>query len=55
MIHSAGLKRSVYNCFVAGPIKASKLVNGKVAQSTRNEEKFEFTNPLSVKEHVAAG
>uniref|UniRef100_A0A9J7YUU7 Uncharacterized protein n=1 Tax=Cyprinus carpio carpio TaxID=630221 RepID=A0A9J7YUU7_CYPCA len=41
-------------CFVAGPIKPSKLVVGKVAQSTQNQEKIEFTDPSLVEEHVAA-
>ncbi|XP_058623239.1 interferon-induced GTP-binding protein Mx2-like isoform X1 [Onychostoma macrolepis] len=43
-----------YNSKTAGPIRASRLVNGNAAQSTHNEEKIEFTNPLSVEERVAA-
>ncbi len=42
-------------CFVAGPIKASKLAVGKVAQSTQNQEKIEFSDPSLVEEYVAAG
>ncbi|KAK2907370.1 hypothetical protein Q8A67_006355 [Cirrhinus molitorella] len=38
----------------AGPIKTSKLAYGKVAQSTHNEKKIEFTDPSLVEEHVAA-
>ncbi|XP_050958341.1 interferon-induced GTP-binding protein Mx3 isoform X2 [Labeo rohita] len=38
----------------AGPIKPSKLVSGKVAQSTHNEKKIEFADPSLVEEHVAA-
>ncbi|XP_016405691.1 interferon-induced GTP-binding protein Mx3-like isoform X2 [Sinocyclocheilus rhinocerous] len=38
----------------AGPIKPSKLVSGKVAQSAPNEKKIEFADPSLVEEHVAA-
>ncbi|XDV52921.1 hypothetical protein PO909_021559 [Leuciscus waleckii] len=40
--------------FVAGPIKASKLANGKVARPTYDLKKFEFGDPSLVEEHVAA-
>uniref|UniRef100_A0A8C1NT96 Uncharacterized protein n=1 Tax=Cyprinus carpio TaxID=7962 RepID=A0A8C1NT96_CYPCA len=45
---------SVNSSHIAGPIKPSKLVVGKVAQSTQNQEKIEFTDPSLVEEHVAA-
>ncbi|XP_056107090.1 interferon-induced GTP-binding protein Mx3-like [Rhinichthys klamathensis goyatoka] len=45
---------SVDSSFVAGPIKPSKLANGKVAHSTNDVKKFEFGDPSLVEEHVTA-
>ncbi|XP_059392849.1 interferon-induced GTP-binding protein Mx2-like [Carassius carassius] len=45
---------SVNSSHFAGPIKASKLVVGKVAQATQNQKKIEFSDPSFVGEHVAA-
>ncbi|KAK9952344.1 hypothetical protein ABG768_018189 [Culter alburnus] len=44
----------VDSSLVAGPIKASKLASGKVANLTHDEKKFEFGDPSLVEEHVEA-
>ncbi|KAK7117632.1 hypothetical protein R3I94_023005 [Phoxinus phoxinus] len=44
----------VDSAFVAGPIKPSKLANGKVADPTYDVKRFEFGDPSLVEEHVAA-